>query len=155
MKLYLVQHGKAKSEAEDPARPLNPEGRRETEIMAAWLGQLGLEVEEIWHSTKLRARETAEILAQKIRVKHGLVEKEGLAPKDDPAPLVKTLENFQGDLLIVGHLPFLSRLASLLVVGTADKEILKFRMSGCVRLVKEENWKIDFVLKPETAPNLS
>ncbi|QJA06600.1 phosphohistidine phosphatase SixA [Thermosulfurimonas marina] len=147
MRLYLVQHGKSLSEAEDPRRPLSPEGREETQRMADWLRELGIRVPEIWHSTKLRARETAEILAEALGAR--TVEKEGLAPLDDPLPVAEVLKDRAEDLLIAGHLPFLSRLTSLLLTGDPEKEVVKFRFSGCLALLREDFWRMDWFLKPE------
>jgi len=148
MRLYLVQHGKSLSEAEDPRRPLSPEGREETRRLASWLRELEIRIPEIWHSTKLRARETAEILAEALGSR--TVEREGLAPLDDPHPVAEALKARREDLLIAGHLPFLSRLASLLLVGDPEKELIKFRFSGCLALVREEDaWRVDWFLKPE------
>ncbi|HDD66024.1 MAG TPA: phosphohistidine phosphatase SixA, partial [Nitrososphaeria archaeon] len=62
MKVYLVQHGEAKREEEDPARPLTEEGKREVEDVARFLAELGVRVDRILHSGKLRAAQTANIL---------------------------------------------------------------------------------------------
>jgi phosphohistidine phosphatase len=63
MHFYLVQHGAAKAEAEDPQRGLTEEGRRAVERMADFLAKLYLPLDLIEHSEKLRMRQTAEILA--------------------------------------------------------------------------------------------
>src|SRR5205807_2540846 len=63
MRLYLVQHGAAKSEAEDPQGGLTEEGQRTVERMADFPAALRLPLDRIEHSEKLRARQTAEILA--------------------------------------------------------------------------------------------
>jgi phosphohistidine phosphatase SixA len=63
MRLYLVQHGAAKTEAEDPQRGLTDEGRQTVERIAQFLAPLRLALDRIEHSDKLRARQTAEILA--------------------------------------------------------------------------------------------
>ena len=150
MRLYLVQHGEAKSEQEDPQRPLTDKGREETERMAEFLAKIGLEVDEVWHSTKLRAKQTAEILASKIKVQGSISKVEGLAPNDDPKPIREKIETQGKDLMIVSHLPFLSRLTSLLLINDPEREIVKFRMSGIVALVKENgSWKVDWIVKPE------
>jgi len=62
MRLYLVQHGEAKREEEDPSRPLTENGRREVEIVAKFLSEAGIKIDKILHSGKLRAAQTAEIL---------------------------------------------------------------------------------------------
>ena len=66
MRLYLVQHGAAKSEAEDPQRGLTDEGQRTVERMADFLAALRLPLDRIEHSEKMRARQTAEILAARL-----------------------------------------------------------------------------------------
>ena len=67
MQLYLVQHGAAKSEAEDPQRSLTAEGTKTIEGMAKYLSSLKLHVCRIEHSGKDRARQTAEIIAAHLR----------------------------------------------------------------------------------------
>ena len=115
MHLYLVQHGKAKSKDEDPDRHLAEDGLRETQSIAGFVKPLGLHVEAVWHSGKPRAVETAEILASSIKTEAGLIQHKGLAPNDPVKPVTKEIKQAQKDLMIIGHLPFLSRLASQLV----------------------------------------
>ncbi len=55
MLLYLVQHAQAKSEAEDPTRPLSREGEETVKRMGAFVRDLHPNVSTIWHSDKLRA----------------------------------------------------------------------------------------------------
>lgn len=81
--LYLVQHGKAATEAEDPARPLTAEGREDVKRVAACVAKLNLTVLTICHSGKLRAKQTAELFAQ-ILAPASIGEIGGLAPLDDP-----------------------------------------------------------------------
>ena len=69
--LYLVQHGAAKAEAEDPKRGLTAEGRHDVERMAEFLFTLHLPLDRIEHSGKRRAKETAEILAERLRPTEG------------------------------------------------------------------------------------
>ena len=63
MRLYLVQHGQAKSEELDPQRGLTEQGVQDVERLAAFLKPLSLAVQVVWHSGKTRAAQTAEILA--------------------------------------------------------------------------------------------
>ncbi len=150
MAIYLVQHGKATSEEVDPSRPLTMEGREETERVATYLVGLGIKVGKIIHSTKLRARQTAEILANYLRPSEGIEEVKDLEPRADPRVWYEKLKDLEGDLMVVGHLPHLSRLASLLITGRDDVEAVKFRYSGVVKLVRDGGkWLIDWVIKPE------
>src|SRR2546428_4370090 len=63
MDCYLVQHGEAKPEREDPARPLTDRGRREVERVAEGAQRSGVEIAEVVHSGELRAQQTAELAA--------------------------------------------------------------------------------------------
>ncbi len=86
MYLYLIQHGEAKSEAEDPARPLSEKGIRDARKVASFISSnTRIDVEYINHSGKVRAAQTAEIFSEYIRMSKGAYEAEGLAPMDDPA----------------------------------------------------------------------
>src|SRR5215467_26641 len=128
MQLYLVQHGAAKSESEDPERSLTEEGRKVVERMADHLGLLGLSVDRIEHSEKLRARQTAEILAARLRPSEGTVEIAGLAPNDDVEPMRQRLQTESKNLMLVGHLPYLSRLVARLFRMEKDRVLVEFRM---------------------------
>ena len=150
MEVYLVQHGEAKSEAEDPERPLTDKGRREVELTAGQISAAGIKAAEILHSGKLRARQTAEILAKYLSPSPTVKEEKGLAPLDDPQKAKNVIEQADKPLMIVGHLPHLSKLASLLISGSAEKEVVKFRMGGIVCLEKGEgNWLVKWALTPE------
>ncbi|GAB6948325.1 phosphohistidine phosphatase SixA [Vulcanisaeta sp. JCM 16161] len=147
--LYLVQHGKAFDEKVDPERRLTPEGVAETERIAKYLNSIGIIVAEIIHSGKARARQTAEIFAKYLGVDN-VREVDGLNPNDDPRIWFERLLRLDHDLMIVGHLPHLSRLVSLLIIGNPDIKIVEFRYSGVLRLSKAEgNWVINWFITPD------
>jgi phosphohistidine phosphatase len=148
----LVQHGESVSEEVDPRRPLSERGRRETERIAGFLARTGIRVSKIIHSTKLRARETAEILADHLKPVEGVEEAEGLEPRADPRIWAEKLERIDKDIIIVGHLPHLSRLASLLLIGRDDVEIIRFRYSGVFCLERSDKWRIKWAVIPEIVP---
>jgi phosphohistidine phosphatase len=153
MKLYLVQHGEAKSKAEDPQRPLTERGREDVERVAAFAAGAGLQVGQIRHSGKRRAEETASILAGYLSPTNGVVAIPGLAPRDDVHPIAEALQGEMQPVMFVGHLPFLDRLAGLLVTGDAERSIVRFQMGGIVCLVREdENWAVGWMVTPELMP---
>src|SRR5262249_2346263 len=115
MRVYLVQHGESKSEEEDPQRRLTDKGIGEVQNVADFLRPLGLAVNAIWHSDKARAQQTGELLADAVWARDRLVQRQGLGPKDQVAATKEALEQTGGDLMIVGHLPFLGKLVALLV----------------------------------------
>lgn len=150
MDLYLMQHGEAKAESEDPARPLSERGRQEVERVARHAARLRLGIVLVEHSGKLRARQTAEIVASCLEPRPRVEERAGLAPNDDPDDLARALRDASEPQLLVGHLPHLARLVSLLVVGDAARPILAFRMGALVALRREaEEFRLGFVLSPE------
>lgn len=147
--LYLVQHGKAFDEKVDPERKLTPEGVSETERIAKYLSGVGITVTEIIHSGKARAKQTAEILAGYLGVSN-VREVDGLNPNDDPRIWFERILRLDHDLMIVGHLPHLSRLTSLLITGNPDIKVVEFRYSGVLRLSKaESNWVINWFITPD------
>jgi phosphohistidine phosphatase len=151
MKLYLVRHGEAKSKTEDPDRHLCERGIAVVKKLAKFIKPLDLHVDAIWHSGKPRARETAELLLPAVTSKEGLVERKGLSPNDAVRTIRKELKQGEGDLMIVGHLPFLGCLVSTLIIGKEFPEIVGFETAGAVCLEQELNgeWTIRWVLPPE------
>jgi phosphohistidine phosphatase len=152
MRCYLVRHGEAKSETDDPARPLSDRGRGDVTRVARHVGALGLEMSEIRHSDKLRARQTAEILAEFLLPARGIHEMEGLSPMDHPSKAQAAIEAASVPLMLVGHLPHLSRLASALLLGDSEQEILQFTPGAIACLVTDE-WifRVEWVLTPNLA----
>jgi phosphohistidine phosphatase len=152
--LYLVQHGAAKSEAEDPHRGLTDEGRRDVERMAHSLAPLRLGLNRIEHSEKLRGRQTAEIFAAHLRPAEGIHESAGLAPHDDVEPVCIRLQQESKNLMLVGHLPHLSHLTSRLLGLDRDLAVVRFQMAGVVRLDRDEvgRWEVRWVFPPELVP---
>jgi len=150
MKLYLVQHGRAMSSEQDPDRPLTPEGRQEAEEIAHLLMPLDFTVDQIWHSDKTRARQTAEIYAPVFAVGPEPVARQGLGPDDKVAPLRDELAVATEDTMIVGHLPFLSKLTSLLLTGYESGEVVAFHNAGvvCLERTADNRWCIEWIVTP-------
>jgi phosphohistidine phosphatase len=152
MELYLVQHGEAKPETEDPARPLTDRGQAVVHRVGRHAACLSLQIAEIRHSGKLRARQTAEILAGYLSPPGGVREAEGMAPNDDPGMVRTLMQAAQESLMLVGHLPHLTRLASSLLLGDPAREIIRFRMGAIVCLSKiEGRWLLQWILTPDLA----
>jgi phosphohistidine phosphatase len=149
MRLYLVQHGEAKSEAEDPERSLTVRGETETRKISGATKKLGIRPSRIYHSGKKRAEQTAGIIARALDLSAQLGQ--GLNPNDDVRPWVERISREAEDLMIVGHLPFLEKLASFLVCGDEGAKAVLFRYSAILCLEKKEpkRWAVGWVLKPE------
>ncbi len=149
MDLYLVRHGEAKSEVEDPRRSLSVRGREEVERASRAAVKKGMRAARILHSDKLRAKETAEILACTVLSPEGTSEINGLAPQDDPLLAKAEVEGGEQPLILVGHLPHLEQLASLLVSGNQGTQVVDFLTGTIVCLSQSKRgWKIKWVLNP-------
>ena len=150
MKIYLMQHGEAKSRDEDAERSLSEQGRNDVEKMAGFINRSGINVNRIIHSGKLRAQQTAEIISS--RILNGATEISHLInPGDDISDFVEEIDNTDDALFVVGHLPFLSKLVSFLVSESADQDILIYSPASIVCLQRDDNecWLINWMLKPE------
>jgi phosphohistidine phosphatase len=150
MTLFLAQHGEAKAESEDPDRSLTDRGAEVVQRMADWAARSGITVDEIRHSGKRRAEQSATIFAKRLNPSRGVIEMKGLGPNDDVTLVAASLQGEQESIMMVGHLPHLSRLVSLLVTGNPEGEILRFRNAGIVCLTqKDGKWAIDWVMQPD------
>ena len=150
MRVYLVRHGKALPKEQDSQRPLSPEGRQEVRSIAVQLSLAGLSVSQIRHSGKARARQTAELLAAGVRHEE-VVESDGLAPNDPVDDMLYELAARTEDLMIVGHLPFLNKLASLLLAYDESAGLVSFRNAGfvCLESIANGEWKMAWMITPE------
>ena len=149
MHLYLMQHGLALSKDRDPQRPLSKQGREDTHRVAKAAARAGVTVDEIWHSTKLRARQTAEIVAEDLQPVGGTTERQGLSPMDDPVPLAAKLAEESKTILVVGHMPFLERLADLLLAPRGGQGLIRFANSALVGLERTlAGFRIELLVPP-------
>ncbi|MFQ5929446.1 MAG: phosphohistidine phosphatase SixA [Acidobacteriota bacterium] len=151
MRVYLVQHGKSKSKEEDPSRSLTQEGIGESTRIGEFLAQIGLSVSAIRHSGKTRAEQTASLLGRGIGEGIGIEQSEGLAPLDDPQVMTESLNRICEDVMLVGHLPHLERLASTLLTGKPGHNPVQFKNSGVVCLERSEGkwWSLVWAITPE------
>ena len=156
LEIYLIQHAESKSKEEDSTRPLTDEGWKTVEMVGALLARLGIGFDRVFHSEKLRAQQTAEILADSLKISAKVEAHAGLDPLDPVEPIMYWLsEQAQQGLrsvAIIGHLPFLDKLASLLVAGNETLGAIAFQHAGVVRLVPKaegQGYAIRWVLTPE------
>ena len=152
MALFLVQHGKSLSKDVDPDQGLSKEGITEVERIAAVARKYSINVSQINHSIKTRARQTAEIFASALKPPDGIHEKSGLKPLDDVTVIADNLEN-KDNIMLIGHLPFMERLTAYLITGSFEKTVFKFQNSGIVYLDKDPD-TLSWVIKWSLMPNI-
>jgi phosphohistidine phosphatase len=153
MELYLMQHGLAEAAEVDPRRPLTAVGAAEVDSVGRLAGVAGVGLDEIWHSGKLRAQQTAQRLAVAIGGDPLVATRGGLEPDSDPAPIAGWVRGIARPrrVAIVGHLPFLSKLSAVLTGGDPFRGPIGFRNAGLVRMVRGDagRFEIDWVITPE------
>lgn len=119
MRVLLVHHADAVGPAVDPQRPLSELGRRQAEGLADRAKAEGFAPAAIWHSGKLRSRQTAEAFLRACAPFAEFRMIRGLRP-DDPAEWLRDeLAAEERDVLLAGHMPHIGRLAALLSGGAA------------------------------------
>jgi len=152
MRIYLMQHGKPVAKEEDPERPLSQKGREEVSRIAEALKKSGMQVSQALHSGKKRAEQTAEIMLSKLNPGGKLVLNESISPLDDPKKIASELSSISEDTLVVGHLPHLAKLVSLLVTGDQERPVVRFQQGGIVCLETDEQkgqWAVAWMVVPQ------
>jgi phosphohistidine phosphatase len=154
MKIYLVRHGEAVSSQIDPKKPLSKQGFADVRNIASFIKPLRISVEHIWLSGKLRAAQTAEILAESVSAKKGCSAHENLGPNDDVSIIANEIEAYNTNLMIVGHLPFLAYLASLLISGKESVDVIAFDAGSIACLNRSDlgRWQIEWMITPKILP---
>jgi len=149
MKLYLMQHALAYPNEENPERPLTPAGVQQAKETAEGIKRLGIQFDLIVSSTKRRAQQTAALIAEKIRYPYSdILSTDALLPEAslDATRKILSMENAQ-QVLLVGHLPHLAKLADELLGGGH----LAFSNCGlsCLELFETGPATLEFHLQAE------
>jgi phosphohistidine phosphatase len=134
--LWLIHHGRALHPTDDPRQPLSEAGRAETAHLAATLAARGVRPDVVWHSGKLRARQTADLCWRACQPLAALCATRDLQPGDPPTAMRDRLYGETRAILIVGHLPHLPALRALLC--PADGEA-GFPAHGAVALESDDD----------------
>lgn len=145
MRLVLVHHGDAVGPEVDPRRPLSPWGREAVERLAKEAAARGVKPAVIWHSGKLRARETAEAFWRACNPFAEFSATRDLQPADSPEWMRDRLRGESRDILIAGHYPHIPGLLALMIGRDVS-----FPPNGVVSLVSSdegmtfsEEWRLD------------
>lgn len=146
LRVVLVHHGDAVGPKENPMRPLSIRGRDEVEQLAREVAARGVAPRAVWHSGKLRARQTAEAFWRACNPLAEFSAVRGLQPGDPPSWMADRLLVEEGQVLIVGHMPHLPALLRLLLTGRPDAGP-EFPAHGVVCVDREggryvEQWRV-------------
>ncbi len=136
--LVIIRHGEAVSGAVNPDRPLSDRGREQAATVGRWLARSGIELDQIRHSGKTRARETAELVAAALDLTADVVRAvDGLSPNDEVGPVAADLQSDGASVAVVGHLPHVARLASLLLAADGERVAVEFPVAGAMVLGRD------------------
>jgi phosphohistidine phosphatase len=152
VKLYLMRHAEAKGKQEDPQRPLSENGIREASKMSDFASRnRNVQVKVILHSGKLRAHQTADMMAAAIRPRPKVMDGNGLEPNADPEVWIDRALIMEEDVLLVGHLPHLGRLLACLLNRDENRETVTFSPAALVCLDRDDSgsWTLSWKVMPE------
>ena len=149
MTLYVLQHGDAEPKKKNAERPLSEQGRRDIRLVAMHLHNANVHIARILHSGKLRAEQSARLIGETIPIEAAPAQVHGLNPNDDPAKLLSSLDPQAGDILIVSHMPFVSRLCSLLLTGSTETAFAS--VPGTLFCLENmgDKWQLAYMLRPD------
>ncbi len=133
MTLFLVHHGEALPPHVDARRPLSAAGLAWVESIAREAAARGARPAEVWHSGKLRARQTAEVFLRTCHPFAAFAAVRGLQPTDPAAWIVDRLLGESRDVMLVGHQPNLGRVLARVLHGD-DDAVVTFPPHGVVAL---------------------
>jgi phosphohistidine phosphatase len=139
MWLSLLRHGIAVKRGnpgheDDSDRPLTGKGERRTQRIAEGMLAADRRYDLILSSPYLRAKQTAEIVAQVLKTPDGVHLADTLTPAGHPRQLLEALHTDYGkrqDILLVGHEPYLSRLISVLLTGNPNLPVVMKKGGLC------------------------
>ena len=147
--LYLVHHGDAVGPEVDPLRPLSDRGRTEVEKLAQLASTRGVKPDVVWHSGKMRARQTAEAYWRLCNPLAAFSASRGLQPTDPTNWIIDAISGQAGSVMLAGHFPHLPRLLGRLLSGDAEGRPGDFPLNGIVALEEVEGkWVERWRLRP-------
>jgi phosphohistidine phosphatase len=143
--LFFLRHGLAGEHgmtgfADDSLRPLTAKGKRQLRKISVAMDKMDLAIDLILSSPFVRAKQTAEIAAGKLKLKKRLAFADELKPGGDAGKLIQRLVALKpapSNILLVGHEPDLSELIALLVTGKTDV-VFALKKGGLAKLEAEK-----------------
>jgi len=161
--IYILRHGHAVEHGTpgfaDDDRPLTPKGESRMREIGKGLARLGLDIERIVTSPLPRARRTAEIAAEALKLRDSLEDSDLLRSGADPAAIRDWLRGRpESRLMIVGHNPALSDLVDRLVLGDLNAMLVDLRKGGVAALVRVgsgDRYRIEWIATPGLLRRLS
>lgn len=141
MKVFLARHGE--SHEKEGTQQITSKGREESAKNAFVIKNFHPLISAIYCSNKVRAKQTAEIFHEILCHHAPFEEKSGISPTDPAEPIVHELNALKENIMLVSHLPFLEKLASLLLYGEIKALPFTFSNSAVIVLEREgSQWSL-------------
>ena len=141
MEIYILRHGIAVERGtpgykKDSERPLTKEGEDKMHQIAEAMLGMELKFDLILSSPYIRAAQTAQIVANELDEEVTFTD--ALIPDGNPLDLIAEINDEKPQrLLLVGHEPDLSRLASVLITGGSDA-VIELKKGGLCKLTSDK-----------------
>ena len=119
----------------NPERPLSEYGRQQSESLGRFMAANGVRVNAVWHSSLLRAKQTATQIALAIDAQELLEQRDDLSPMDSINSVESSIRDYNQNLMIVGHLPFMGNLFSHLLTGEKNASLAQFSTACAASLI--------------------
>jgi phosphohistidine phosphatase len=151
MFLYLIRHAHAIDAEDDALRPLSKRGELQLRALADFLrSSHAFQPQEIWHSSLLRARQTAELLSGRMKLAAPLSLMPDLEPEADPRAAARRIKAVSRSIAIVGHEPHLSTLATWQITGRTEPPAFVMKKAAVLALEGEGGvWMVRWHVSPE------
>lgn len=140
MRVYLVRHAEAEQGSPDELRQLTKRGIEDAVLLGKKLSTHQLKINSIVHSGLSRAKQTAELIAQQLEVTN-IKEESDLKPNASTNKWSSRLEKVQSDMMIVGHMPYMSLLVENLTCHQ-DTVIFHSPQVVCLEKQREGTWRV-------------
>jgi len=152
MRLYLVRHGEAAEQDSGGEPTLSEWGKFEVEKTGTEIADRIDKLDLIFHSIKLRAQQTAKIIQNKLKFDATVPmnEMEGLKPNDSAEEIAEWTGQVQNDIMLVGHLPFMNKLAGILLKESGKNYSLSFGTASVASFERGESgdWMLMWFFNP-------
>lgn len=153
MRLFLLRHADATHGFPDEGRALSAKGVKQIQKLAHSINPKAIEdIQNIWHSPLLRAKQTAALFAENFDIDCAVSEHEELIPGGVVESLAYELETLNGDTLLVGHNPHMEALTSFLLKRDSHPSMITFKKAGIVCLEycshPDQSWILQWYASP-------
>ena len=132
--IYIMRHGQsgpAPPALPDSSRTLTQRGFSEVRTVAARLSRRAPDIELVYFSPYVRARQTAALVNQALNAEMSLLEE--LHPGGDPDRIIDVLAGVEGEVLLVSHMPLVAELTHRLTGAKSP-----FHEGTCVKVARED-----------------